>query len=294
MNDERVKYVPIGCGKCMECMKKKKREWQVRLLEEIRHDNTGKFITLTFDSKSLEYLTTKIKYPPENKDILDNELATNAVRYFLERWRKDNKKSVKHWFITERGHNGTERIHLHGILFTNKNKEYIEKKWLYGKIFIGNFVNEKTINYIIKYCTKLDKQHKEFIPKILTSAGIGKKYTERPDSNQNKFKDTETKEYYRTKQGHKLALPIYYRNKIYTEDEREKLWLNKLDKEERYVGGERVSVKNGEEEYFKLLKHYRAKNQRLGFGNDKSQWEKKEYQQQLNLLKHKELCQIKK
>ena len=24
LTDERVKYVPVGCGKCMECMKKKK------------------------------------------------------------------------------------------------------------------------------------------------------------------------------------------------------------------------------------------------------------------------------
>ena len=30
-------------------------------------------------------------------------------------------------------------------------------------------------------------------------------------------------------------MPIYYRNKIYTEEEKEKLWLIKLDNEERWV-----------------------------------------------------------
>ena len=46
ISDERTLYVPIGCGKCIECMKQKKRNWQVRLLEEIKTDRTGKFVTL--------------------------------------------------------------------------------------------------------------------------------------------------------------------------------------------------------------------------------------------------------
>ena len=32
--DERLRYVPIKCGKCMECRKQKKREWYIRLSEE--------------------------------------------------------------------------------------------------------------------------------------------------------------------------------------------------------------------------------------------------------------------
>ncbi len=34
--DKRMLWVPVGCGKCMECKKQKAREWQVRLMEEIR------------------------------------------------------------------------------------------------------------------------------------------------------------------------------------------------------------------------------------------------------------------
>ena len=36
--DKRVIYVPIGCGKCMECRKQLARNWQVRLNEEIREN----------------------------------------------------------------------------------------------------------------------------------------------------------------------------------------------------------------------------------------------------------------
>ena len=98
-------------------------------------------------------------------------------------------------------------------------------------------VNERTVNYITKYITKTDEIHKEYKPIILASAGLGKKYIERYDSKNNKFRGKDTKETYTTRNGLELALPIYYRNKIYNDEEREKLWMNLLDKNVRYVNG---------------------------------------------------------
>ena len=46
----------------------------------------------------------------------NNEIATKAIRLCLERIRKQTGKSIKHWFITELGHEKTERLHLHGIV----------------------------------------------------------------------------------------------------------------------------------------------------------------------------------
>ena len=54
--DTRVLAVPVGCGRCMECRKQTAREWQVRLLEDVRHNKNGKFITLTFSDKSITEL----------------------------------------------------------------------------------------------------------------------------------------------------------------------------------------------------------------------------------------------
>ena len=48
--DDRVVMVPIGCGKCMECCKQKANNWRVRLHEEIKKDNSGTFVTLTFNT----------------------------------------------------------------------------------------------------------------------------------------------------------------------------------------------------------------------------------------------------
>lgn len=286
VTDERTLYVPIGCGKCMECMKKKSREWQVRLQEEIRTDKTGKFITLTFNEKSLQELEKEIQKDNKiNDKIEENIIATIAVRRFLERWRKEFKKSVKHWLITELGHQGTERIHLHGLLFTNESNEKIEEKWKYGYIFVGDYVNNKTINYIIKYVTKVDKDHKGYTPIILTSSGMGKNYLKRDDAKNNKFKNENTLEYYKTIQGFKQNLPIYYRNKLYTDEEKEKLWLNKLDKQIRYVGGEKIDISKGEETYYKTLEYYQIRNKQLGYGDDTTDWSKETYKQQRDKIK---------
>ena len=270
VSDKRVLAVPVGCKKCMECKKKKAREWQVRLLEDVRHNNEGVFVTLTFSNESIKKLSAGI-HNLEGYE-LDNEIATKAVRLFLERWRKKYKKSVRHWLVTELGHSGTENIHLHGIIWTDKREE-INNIWEYGYTWVQDEksnVNEKIVNYITKYINKVDLEHKEYNSKILCSKGIGKGYTDRHDSINNRYIKGKTKEYYTTRSGHKIALPIYWRNKIYTEEEREKLWLEKLDQEKRYVGGEEVSTKEGNEEYYKLLEYWRKKNKQLGYGNSYS------------------------
>ena len=96
---------------------------------------------------------------------------------------------------------------------------------------------------------------------------------------------------YRLPNGAKSALPIYYRNKIYTDEEKEKLWLNKLDKQERYVNGTKINVKNGEELYYKVLKTAQETNKRLGYGDRGKEWDKKEYNVTLNKIRSYERTQ---
>lgn len=298
VKDKRVLLVPIGCGKCMECMKKKAREWNVRLNEEVKNRKDGVFVTLTFSNESIKELYNSLKDEEEKNGIktelegyeLDKELARLGVRRFLERWRKKYKKSIRHWLITELGHNGTENIHLHGLLFTKESEEEIKNIWKYGFIWTSKkdgWVNEQTINYITKYCTKLDSKHKEFQPKIMTSAGIGKGYIDRTDSKNNIYVKEKTKEYYTRRDGTKLALPIYYRNKIYTEEEREKLWLEKLDKEVRFVDGVKVDISKTDEIYYRKLELARNKNKQLGFGDNQVNWERKRYERELRNMNYK-------
>lgn len=169
LKDERVKWIPVGCGNCIECRKKKQREWKVRIQEECRHDKTGQFVTMTFSEEALE------KAQIQANSIEANEVATKAIRMFLERWRKKYKKSVKHWLIVELGHVNTERIHIHGILWTEKTREEIEERWQNGNVIVGYSMGDRCINYVVKYVTKQDKDHPGFIGKIHVSPGLGKK-----------------------------------------------------------------------------------------------------------------------
>ena len=285
VNDNRVLWVPIGCGKCMECRKQKTREWQVRLQEDLKTNKNAHFVTYTFSNESLNELENEIKDLKGYE--LDNEVCRKAVRRYTERWRKKYKRTLRHWLVTELGTTNTERVHIHGIVWTD-HKEDIEKIWKYGGVYIGRFVSNQTINYIVKYLSKTDKKHKEYVPKMFVSKGVGKNYTERKDSERNKYKKGDTCETYKTRRGLNLALPIYYRNKIYNEEEREKLWIEKLDKQIRWVDGNKIDISEGMEEYYKVLEETRKRNKILGYGDDSINWERKHYEQQQRNIKRLE------
>lgn len=284
VTDERTLYVPIGCQNCIECRKQKSREWQTRLLEDIKTNINGKFITLTFSNESISELSKELS--PLKGYPLDNAIATLATRRFLERYRKEYGKSLRHWLVTELGHNGTNNIHLHGIIWTNEDLHKIEKIWSYGFMWKGqykfgkliNYVNEKTVGYITKYVTKKDELHTTYKSIILTSPGIGANYIKSQDVKQNEFTGEKTNETYRTRTGHKIALPIYWRNKIYNDEQKEQLWLNKLNKEERYVCGERISISKDLNGYYKLLDWHRTINKQLGYGTQTTNYRQKIYE----------------
>lgn len=256
--DERLLWVPVGCGKCEQCMRQRADSWRVRLMEEIKTNKSGVFVTLTFDEGNLTKLTEEAMktVKSDDKQTVDDEIARIAIRRFLERWRKKYRKSVKHWLITELGHTGTERLHLHGLIFTD-DKEAIEERWGYGWVYLGQYVNDQTINYIIKYCTKRDKDHPEWRGKIYCSPGIGAGYVH---ANKNL-------EYYRDKKGFIHGLPHYYKNKAYTEEEREKLWLEKIEENAGFIGGKRYNLNNewDFQKYYEELQYAVAESERKGY-----------------------------
>ena len=145
-------------------------------MEETRYDNSGVFVTLTFSDESLNTLSNEIKGLTGYN--LDNAICKLAVRRFLERYRKKNKTSIKHWLVTEIGGKYTERIHIHGILWMIDTWN-IEKLWSYGNVKLGYSMNEKVVNYIVKYLHKTDIKHKHYNSIVLTSPGIGKQFINR-------------------------------------------------------------------------------------------------------------------
>lgn len=236
--DRRLLYIPAKCGCCIECRKEKQREWRVRLEEELR-SNFGYFTTLTISPEGIKELEEKTGL---NWEENPNEIATKGLRLFLERCRKETSKSIKHWCVTELGEK-KDRIHLHGIFFGQKSAELIRKHWKYGFVFIGAYCSSKSINYMTKYMLKVDIKHPDFKQIVLASKGIGAGYMDRLDylwQKQN-YKNINVAAY-TFRNGTKMAMPKYYKNKIFTEKEREKMWINNLNRGLLWIYGEKVKA----------------------------------------------------
>lgn len=236
--DRRLLYIPAKCGCCIECRKEKQREWRVRLEEELR-SNFGYFTTLTISPEGVKEIEKKTGLKWEENP---NEIATKALRLFLERARKETGKSIRHWCVTELGEK-KDRIHLHGIFYGQKSAELIKKHWKYGFVFIGGYCNSRSVNYMTKYMLKVDIKHPEFKQIVLASPGIGVGYMDRLDylwQKQN-YKKIEVATY-TFRNGVKMAMPKYYKDKIFSEKEKEVMWINNLDRGLLWIYGEKVKA----------------------------------------------------
>lgn len=271
--DKRLKYIKTACGWCKECRAKIARDWLIRLNEEIKINKNAHFVTLTLsvdDIIQLEKEIYKCKYKGISEYIGEtdvNLLASFAVRRWTERYRKHKKKAPRHFLVTELGHTNSERIHLHGLIWGEK--EMIEKTWKYGNVNIGEWVDERTINYITKYITKIDKVHPGYKQATFTSKGMGKEYIEK-NRYKHIFKGKETNTKYKLKDGRQIELPRYYKEKLWNEQEREELYIKTLDENIISLGGEKIKQNITLEEFNKKLDKVREDNKRANYGDNKT------------------------
>ena len=182
--------------------------------EELKKNRNALFVTLTFSTEEMNKIANELFKKTDLNYEEENELAKTAVRRFLERIRKLTKKSRKHWLITEKGED-YDRIHLHGIIWCEKT---LIKLWKYGFTYIGEYVNDRTINYITKYMLKEDEKHRGFQGKVMASVGIGSGYENSRNAKRNAYKGEHTNEMYKLNNGIELPLPKYYHDKIYTDE----------------------------------------------------------------------------
>lgn len=225
--DPRLYRVTFDCGKCSECRRKRASHWRFRLLAEYKaNPNKFHFVTFTFSPEQLDLLRSELIHEPSGY-ISDNDVARLAVRRFLERYRKEYGVSLRHFFVTELGgENG--RIHLHGLIvgcqagywYRNRYKVDIPKLtslWKYGFIFVG-WCTDASISYVVKYITKQDPYHLDFRPILLVSPGFGKCYVTKSVIAYHHSIPAGIF-YLVTSTGHKISMPPYYKNKIFTSEE---------------------------------------------------------------------------
>jgi hypothetical protein len=167
-------------------------------------------------------------------------LSKPDVQKFMKRLRKLSDHKLKYYVCGEYGTKNM-RPHYHMILF-NANKEMVEKAWSIdrkpiGTIYIG-VVSEASVGYTLKYMTKKgkiplhqnDDRLKEF---SLMSKRLGSNYLTDKMVKWHK-NDLEKRMYCNLKDGKKIAMPRYYKDKIYNEFDKFKIsiYIQKLAEEQ--------------------------------------------------------------
>ena len=225
-------YVEVGCGTCHSCQKRKLNGYKMRLMYECAKYPNSLFLTLSFTDDALKEYQSDYNV---------------AVKQFLDAFRKRFGKGVKHFFVCEFG-SLKGRPHYHGILFNvprSCTEEDIESIWnrgngIYRKTrgkFIGQYkkprgiINaswlrdgNKSASYICKYLTK-DYQNLEKQPRILISNGVGLDYLTK---SQIAF-HRDNLIPYMSYNGFKYPLPKFYKDKIFTQDLKDKLVVERMN-----------------------------------------------------------------
>lgn len=217
----------LPCGKCTNCKAARVSGWAFRISKQAEITDYTHFLTITYDP---------INIPRTANNFRTLEKA--SIQRFFKRLRKIAPSALfKYYAVGEYGTN-TARPHYHVILLTNSTRyskidieRQVIKAWaLDGKplgfIDIGTLTPAST-QYTLKYISKptiipqheRDDREKEF---SLMSKGMGANYL--TDSMVKWHKnDLENRMYIPLKNDHKIKMPRYFKEKIYTKYQRQQV-----------------------------------------------------------------------
>lgn len=200
-------YVP--CGRCPECKRRRVSDWVFRMEEEDSQSSSSLFVTLTYDTK---------KVPITKNGFMTLNLRDPQL--FFKRLRKKTENTVRYYLVGEYGEKKM-RPHYHIILYNFADMELLNSAWNLGTIHVGN-CSGASVTYVAKYVDKIkviplhdrDDRKKEF---STMSKGIGETFV---NPNMIKYyKDNIQRLFVTRKDGIRVAMPRYYREKIFTKEE---------------------------------------------------------------------------
>lgn len=218
-------YVPIKCGRCLNCINSYMTAWRNRLLIEYEYmsseqRNNSTWFTLTFSNENLVETDkgfTRTRFPPRH-----------YKRQFIDILRKRLGYTPRHWIVTEFGED-SNRFHMHGIFFDySPYLDELQSAWKFGIVDIQP-LHEDAIKYVTSYITKRADDiiiDPAMIQHVFCSPGIGKAYSDDSYNQRWHRKDNEPIPVMLNSSGYLQALPRYLRTKLFTDDEREDLSMS--------------------------------------------------------------------
>lgn len=235
----------VPCGKCAACLQKKQRDWIFRLKQELRYFPYAFFLTLTYNSDTVPFVVTEV-----SKGCIygTNTFDKSDVQKFLKRFRKKLKNVPLRYFIVSEYGGESHRPHYHGVLFFDRFIDYhylykaIDASWSLGFTCL-RLVTASHLAYVCKYTYSpelLDgvqfrkKPYRTFLlasKRNSSGFGIGSGFvTEARCRYYKATLDTSVVD-----NGHRVAMPRYYRTKFFDADERAIILEKYLDEEYKNV-----------------------------------------------------------
>jgi hypothetical protein len=225
----------VPCGKCFQCLARRRNGWSFRLHHQMNISSSACFMTLTYGHAQDD----KGRLFGEDPPLTDNGLYTldkTDLQKFLKRFRKfektrnKNGNTIKYYAVGEYG-TKNHRPHYHLILFNASPQcmaqSYMvaKKIWQKGSVDVAS-CNMATINYVVGYVMsgawapehELDDRHPHF---SLMSKGLGSNYLtdEIYDFHYDRM-DTSVMH----PSGFRIPLPRYYKDKIFSVEEKAELY----------------------------------------------------------------------
>lgn len=200
-------------NKCPDCKARRAAWWSFRLMVEEKVCSSAYFITLTYDTEFVPITRNGFK-----------TVTKRDPQLFFKKLRKYNPVGIKYYLAAEYGSN-TYRPHYHVILF-NCSEKSIVQAWSQGNVWYGT-VSGASVGYTLKYISKSSRIplhiNDDRVPEFgLMSKGLGKSYLTDAMLKWH-TDDLYNRMYCNLTDGRKIAMPRYFRKKIYTEAELEEI-----------------------------------------------------------------------
>lgn len=216
---QTTQYVEVPCGKCYNCLARKRNQWFCRISQEIKYSDSVHFVTLTYSDDA--WLGNLTKNTGEKLDPLPYSIDKSHLQLFFKRLRKLHK--FRYFAVGEYGSESL-RPHYHIILFNYPKErvyEDIQACWYYGMIDVSDDINPGVINYTVKYIVNgqddrlTDEQQKNF---MLCSKAPAIGYSFLEDYRNIASIENNPDGRIRDEYGNSFSMPRYYKDKTINAD----------------------------------------------------------------------------
>lgn len=204
---------PVPCGNCPECARARVNSWLFRLQQEMKITSNPLFITLTYNEQNVPHTEKGLK-TLYKKDIQD------WLKRLRKQYAKTSDKQIRYYAVGEYG-TRTQRPHYHIIMLNMDRPELIGKTWNMG-IDKTLPLLDGGVTYVLKYLHKQRKKKEDWDDRnpefSLMSKKLGLNFV---TQSRIRFHNQGVEfAYIRSESGHKMSMPKYYKEKIYSEEMR--------------------------------------------------------------------------